>query len=142
MSNLVDYAKSELERAGLFDDDANYGGMLGEAVMRMIQLFAKEGHSGFSAQTAISIFQRLARYKPLTPLTGEESEWNEVAENIWQNNRYSSVFKDEDGKPYDIDARVFRDPDGCTYTSNESRVYIEFPYMPGDPEIVDRPSEE
>ena len=42
MSNLVDYAERELKLAGLFDKDADYGGMLGHAVLKMVKLFAEE----------------------------------------------------------------------------------------------------
>jgi len=48
------------------------------------------------------------------------------------------VFKDADGRAYDIDGRVFREPNGCCYTSSDSRVYITFPYRPKT-EYVDVP---
>lgn len=66
-------------------------------------------------------------FGPLSPLTGEDSEWNEIGEGRFQNRRSSRVFKDEDGRAYDIEGRVFRDGAGC-YTSRDSRVYVEFPY--------------
>lgn len=132
-SNLVHHAKRELYIAGLFDKDSDYGGMLGEAVMQLIRQFADEGHSGFSASMAVSIFQKVSRFEPLTPLTGEPNEWNDN----YQNNRCSHVFKDEDGA-YDIEGKVFREPNGACYTSRESRVPVTFPYTPKT-EYVDVP---
>lgn len=133
MSNLVDYANSELKLAGFFDEDSDYGGMLGESVVKMIEQFAEQGHSGASAGMAIRLFERLAQFEPLTPLTGEDSEWKEhnYGEGpIWQNNRCSRVFKESDGRAYDINGTIFREPNGMCYGNRDSRVYIEFPYTP------------
>lgn len=150
MSNLELFAEDELRRAGLFDDDSDYGGMIGDAVMKMIRQFAEEGHSGFSAGMAISIFQKVARFEPLTPLTGNDDEWMEIGfgdfstvsrpafnhglvvterSTLYQNKRCSHVFKDGD-YAYDIDGRIFRDRDGFCYTSIDSRVAVTFPYTP------------
>jgi hypothetical protein len=129
MSNLESFAKDELTRAGMFDKNGDYGGMLGEAVMKMIKVFADEGHSGYSASMAINVFERVARFEPLTPLTGEDDEWNEVGHGVFQNRRCSHVFK-ENGQPYDIQGRVFREPSGACFTRFESRVPVTFPYTP------------
>lgn len=137
MSNLETYAEEELRRAGYFDAEA-YGGMLGEAVMKMVRLFAEEGHSGMSASFAINAFKAVANFEPLTPLTGGADEWNECGDGVYQNRRCSHVFKGEDGRAYDIDGRIFREPSGVCFTSRDSRVYIEFPYMPKR-EYVDVP---
>jgi len=129
MSNLEDFARSELERAGMFSKDSDYEGMMGDAVMKLIQVFADEGHSGFSASMAVSIFERVARFEPLTPLTGEDDEWMEASAGIYQNKRCSHVFK-ENGQAYDIDGKIFRKPSGACFTSFESRVPVTFPYTP------------
>ena len=129
MSNLVAYAKSELERAKLFGEGDFYGGMMGDAVMKLIQVFADEVHSGMSAGMAISIFEKLARFEPLTPLTGEDDEWVEVGTGVFQNRRCSHVFK-ENGEAYDSEGRIFREPNGTCYTSRHSRVPVTFPYTP------------
>lgn len=136
--SLTEFAKDELTRAGLFDKDSDYGGMLGDAVMKMIEQFADEGHTGFSATLAVQAFSKLASYQPLTPLTGEDDEWTEVGDGVFQNRRSPRVFK-EGGQAYDIDGRVFRDPDGSCWTSRESRVAVTFPYTPRT-EYVDRPT--
>ena len=80
MGNLEEFAEAELRRAGWFDDspDAMYGGMVGPAVMKMIKVFAAEGHSGMSARLCLDIFHRVARFKPLSKLTSDPAEWMEV----------------------------------------------------------------
>lgn len=58
-----------------------------------------------------------------------------------QNKRCSHVFKDKDGNAYDIDGKVFREPDGCCFTSKDSFVPVTFPYTPKT-EYVDVPKDE
>lgn len=128
-SNLVRYARNELELAGFFAEDSLYEGMLGEAVLKMVQLFAEEGHSGASAALAVQAFQQVAMFKPLSPLTGEDDEWADIGDDTFQNVRCSSVFKTPD-RAYDIDGKVFRQPDGVCYRNRNSIVDITFPYMP------------
>jgi hypothetical protein len=129
MSNLEDYARSEMQIAGLFDADSDYGGALAESVLKLIKMFSDEGHSGASAGLSLSIFEKVARFQPLTPLTGEDSEWTEVGDGVYQNNRCFTVFKDAK-HTYDINGKVFRTPNGSCYTSRDSRVAVTFPYVP------------
>jgi hypothetical protein len=86
-----------------------------------------------SAGIVRSLFDSLSSFRPLGPLTGEDSEWIEVAEQdgkpLYQNRRCHRVFKCG-GQAYDIDGIVWRDPDGVTYTNRESRVPVAFPYSP------------
>lgn len=128
--DLVEYAKSELERAGLFGEGDFYGGMAGEAVMELVEVFAEQGHSGMSASLVRQIFNTVSKFEPLSPLTGEDDEWKEVEEGKYQNKRCSRVFKDINGLAYDIEGRVFCKKDGVRYTSRESRVAVTFPYVP------------
>ena len=117
MSNLVAHAEEELRRAGLFDKDSDYEGMIGEAVLKMVKGFAKEGHSGMSASWTLEIFNRVARWKTLTPITNDPSEWVEIgkemmptgSKTVWQNRRQSSLFSNDGGKTYyDIDEKPLR----------------------------------
>lgn len=108
MSNLVDYAKEELTRAGLFDKDSAYDGMLGTAALEIIEAFAKQGHSGSSAGMVTQIVEKLMRYEPLTLLTYGPEEWTDVSNEsgtpMWQNKRKSTTFSVDGGKThYDLD---------------------------------------
>ena len=108
---LVEHARRELERAGLFKKESDYEGMLGHAVMKMVEVFAAEGHSGMSADLTLEIFNRVARFKTLTPVTNDPAEWIIVGEEpngrtVFQNNRQSSCFSNDGGKTYyDIDEK-------------------------------------
>lgn len=126
-SALVVHAERELDLMG---DDSEAGQWMREAVMSLIRVFANGGHSGFSAPYCIETFKRLAQYEPLTPLTGDDDEWIEVADGLWQNKRCSRVFKNAKGEAWDIDGKVFREPDGYSYTNGESRTPVAFPYVP------------
>ena len=154
MSNLVQYAKDEFARIPLSnheDDDMDIA--MRKHVIHMVKEFSKEGHSGFSANYAISCLKRLLAYKPLTPLTGEDDEWMEVSDDTLQNKRYCAVFKNiKTGKAYNIDGKVFwewytNEETGerfkSYFTCYESRVDVEFPYdVPDSPIYEERKTDE
>lgn len=144
MSNLVDYAKDELKRIGMIDSGEPYNDWAAKAILDLIELFESQEHSGFSAPYVINAFSRLAKFKPLSPLTGEDDEWNEVGPNIFQNKRYSAVFKNgKDGTAYNIKGTVFTDDGESWYTCRDSRVNVTFPYVvPDKPEYVYRNKED
>lgn len=130
--SLVKHAEIELEAAGLMSDTV-YDGMIGKGVLEIVKLFASQGHSGMSAGISIDILTKLLAYKPLSPLTGNDSEWVEVGEGVFQNNRCGNVFKQADrfnGQAYDINAVVFEEPNGCRFTNSDSFRPITFPYTP------------
>lgn len=112
MSNLVTHAKRELERAGYFDKNSDYGGMLGDAVLELIEKFSEQGHSGYSAADTINLFNKLATYQALMPLTDDPEEWVEVGYDLWQNSRNSKAFSKDGGKTYTV-----LDDNGGPYTS-------------------------
>jgi hypothetical protein len=140
---LYDHAERELDLIGMHDGgDMKWHGMMRKHILHMIEEFSKEGHSGFSASYAIQCLEKLLRYEPLSPLTGEDWEWFDVAEQngstLWQNARCSHVFKDENGA-YDINGKVFwewytypetGEKHKSHFTSADSRVPVTFPYTP------------
>ena len=77
---LLDHARNEMIRAGLFDKGSDYEGLLARSVMDMLKAHIKAGHSGASHEQALEIFNILVRYKPLTPITSDPSEWNDVSD--------------------------------------------------------------
>lgn len=154
MSNYKAHAWTEFKAAGWLDENGEFKDemqkMICEHVIRLLDVFADEGHSGSSAPYAINMFKRLASFEPIAPLTGEDWEWVEVSERMgskcWQNKRRSSVFKDGNGECYDIDGKVFwewarrdlyEDEEGYPgvveyrsyYSCRESRVPVTFPYV-------------
>lgn len=55
---LVKHAKEQLEQAQYYTDE--YGTMIANSVIDLIELFDSQGHSGFSARTTIQLFSMLA----------------------------------------------------------------------------------
>lgn len=104
MSNLEKHAEREMRLAGLYEADSNYGGMIPDAVMKLVRAHASEGHSGGSHELTFEIFKRVVNFKPLTPLTPDPSEWNDVSESsgkpMWQSNRSPSVFSEDGGETW------------------------------------------
>jgi len=138
--SLLDHAERELDLMGM-EDDNDMNGMMRRHILHMVKEFSSEGHSGFSASYAIQVLEKLLKFEPITPLTGEDWEWNDVSEisgdTLYQNARCGHVFKNNEGA-YDIDGKVFwswmTDDNGekfkSYYTSRDSRVPVTFPYTP------------
>ena len=103
-SNLERHAEAEMRRAGLYDKDADYGGMIPDAVISVVRAHAAQGHSGGSHATVMSILRRVLEFRALTPLTAAPAEWMEVGDGMWQSTRQPSCFSTDGGKShYDID---------------------------------------
>lgn len=123
---LKQYATSELERV-----DLEYDGMVKEAVLEIVDVFAGQGHSGGSAAITLGAVERLLRFQPLTPLTGEDDEWMEVDTDLWQSKRCPSVFKDKE-RAWDIDLpREVLFAVSGSEGDTERWATVTFPYMPG-----------
>jgi hypothetical protein len=74
-------AKKNLEMAGLFDSDSDYSGMIGHAVMKLVNTHLDEGHSGGSHEMVLFIFNKVIRGHALTREYWDlkEKELNEFA---------------------------------------------------------------
>ena len=98
-----------------------------KCVLDILDLIANQGHSGFSHDYLLSLLIPLLKGKPITPLTGNDWEWdNEYG--LIQNKRCFSVFKDPDGSAYSTEGYAFSDDGGKTYwTSRESWKTVTFP---------------
>lgn len=141
--STLSYAEHELSLIGLTKDDPEeMNRMMYDNIMQLLQVFSDQGHSGFSAAYLTSILVPLLRHEPITPLTGDESEWEDVSQyggnTKFQNKRCSRVFKDVDGSCYDINGKVFITKEvnsegkeyDYSYTSKDSKVDVIFPYIP------------
>jgi len=137
--NLVEFAKSELDIIlnKCEDDEAKeMQEIINKDILEIVTIFSKQGHSGFSANYAINIITKLLKYEPITPLTGKDDEWillNYGDEIKYQNKRCSRVFKNKEGKAYDIEGKIFSDDNGKSWFiegGGKSKTYITFPYTP------------
>lgn len=140
MSNLVDWAKKELNRLG--NDEDGMQEAINSDILEVVKVFSKQGHSGFSASCALGIIKRLLAWKPITPLTGEDEEWGELCsdDNSQQNKRCSAVFRKnlDNSTAYWVEGKVFSDDNGESwFTSRDSFVPVKFPFtVPEKPEYV------
>ena len=144
MISLVDFAKKELDYC-FPDKDDNLQQMAIRNVLELLETFSNQSHSGLSAPYVLRLFHRLAFWKPLKPLTGEDEEWSKEwgeaygENNLQQNLRYSAVFRKnhDNSTAFNIEGRVFIDENGLSYTNRDSFVPITFPYeVPDEPEFV------
>lgn len=150
--SLESHALTEFRAAGWVDENGKYQDEMQELIctqlLELLKLFGDHGHSGTSAPYALRLFDRLAKFEPIAPLTGEDWEWNDVSRYgpggpVFQNRRASHVFKDDAGA-YDINGKVFwewagtkEEPYKSYYTSFESRVPVTFPYTPPEKPIYE-----
>lgn len=140
MGNLIDYARSELELA--FPNETDGMQLLAmRNVMELIEKFCEQKHSGLSATYVLRLFDRLVKWNPIKPLTGEDDEWGEPFgdEQTQQNKRCSKVFRDhfDNSTAINVEGKFFVDEDGYCYTCRESSVPVTFPYeVPDKPEYV------
>lgn len=106
---LMQHAKREMSLAGLYDADTDYGsGTIADSVMELIEVYARQEHSGGSAMMVRELFHDLSQFKPLIPISSSPNEWMDVSEAsgrpMWQNIRDASKFSRNGGKTwYDID---------------------------------------
>lgn len=134
------HADRELRLAGFNpDSDDWFTTTVYNQVMELVYTFSTQGHSGWSAGQISQIFHRVINYKLLTPLEDLPEQWSNSSGGGQQNTRLSSVFKDEDGTAYDIDAGPFyRMPSGSCYRrGGTKRQPITFPYMQKPPKYID-----
>lgn len=107
--SIRDAARSELARCNFGEPDST-------VMLQILDAFFDTWDSGGAVFVAANVLARLVKGLPLTPLTGDDSEWMEVGPNVWQNIRCGTVFRDETGRCYDIDV--------------DGRPTIVFPYYP------------
>ena len=144
---LVAYARAELKRIEDACEDGEARDMqrlANDDILSMVRLFCEQGHSYLSSEYVLNRFRRLSRWKPLTPLTGEDDEWSNAydkEEQTQQNKRYSALFRrnHDNSTASRIDDVAFSDDGGITWWTSgwlkKAMGYeekITFPYMPPD----------
>ncbi len=135
MSNILKHAKRELSLLGYAPvellEEGDINKVAQQNILELLEVFSKQGHSGMSAPYVIGMFFKLASFESLTPLTGEDSEWEKVDFQTFQNIRCSRVFKNlNTGVACDTQGKIFEAEDGARYISKGSSVDITFPYVP------------
>jgi hypothetical protein len=99
---LAAHARRELEIAGLFDKDGIYGDELAHDVMQLIDVFAKQNHSGATAPLVIQAFYRVSMWDMLTEPTDDPDEWEKLevpgGGDAWRNKRSPVYYSGDGGK--------------------------------------------
>lgn len=93
-SNLMKHAVRELKALGYTSASDGIDGMLYNDVIELLAVFVSQGHSNNSAPIVLNMFQRLAMFKPLSPLRFTDDEWVEFAADRYQNIRRGCFFKE------------------------------------------------
>ena len=126
---LVLYAEEELKRGLYLRNNDTMEHKMANSVIELLRTFSSLHVTGMIGSAVLSLFTRLVQWMPLTPLTGEDDEWEDAGEAGKQNKRCPSVFM-VNGDAHDKNGRVFIAKNGVTFTAHESIVPITFPYMP------------
>lgn len=102
MSNLVLHAKRELAILGYTGEEpaGDPNRWMHDHIMKMVETFADECHSGSSASYAIHVLDKVLQFQNVTPLTDDPQDWCEVGPEVWQCRRRSDAFSDDGGKTY------------------------------------------
>jgi len=127
------YTKQELSRIN-DPEPSETKDYLNACLLDLMEIISQQRHTPRSALELLSYMRRLVRFKPLTPLTGEESEWATVFDNKQQNRRCFSIFRlnGDNSTAYDSEGVLFSDDDGQTWFTDveKSKIPVAFPYVP------------
>ncbi len=142
--NFISHARREFVALGydLDQKEEDPNKWIVENVMELLQVFDDPGHLESSAAFCVDYFEKLANFKPLSPLKGTSEEWTKIDHGSgvnYQNKRSSAVFADgPNGEgAYHSCGRVFVDKGGWSFTTRGSSVPIEFPYTPTVVRVVE-----
>lgn len=120
-STLCKKAVKELELAGYINSNDEMSKLMATQVLETLAVFASHDNSGFSANIEINLFNTLVKGKILTPLTFKDDEWNKIGKYLWQNNRITSIFKDNTGKIHYNDAYCYKINRSYLYETKKCR---------------------
>lgn len=60
--SVFEQTKETVKEKGLLDKDSDYGGMIGKSLIELMEVFSKQGHSGFSAHHVANLFHELVKH--------------------------------------------------------------------------------
>jgi hypothetical protein len=155
MTNTQSYARRELDILVKSLPDPDNRPIIEPFIPEILALCEKFGNSGqsggsapFTASALSMAIKKLCLQEPICDITGIDDEWTDTSDMadgtivVYQNKRCSALFKETiEGKPYYLDAVIFKNQKGVTWSSNNtimkdgsrlrSRQYIKgFPFKP------------
>lgn len=119
-SYICKHAIKELELAGYKKNENGPNGWMYNQVLEALAVFSSHDNSGFSAPIEINLVKKLSSFDIISPLKFDDKEWNLCYDNVYQNIRKSSIFKEND-KIKDINAFVKTPIKRYSYNTKEWR---------------------
>jgi len=122
--SLIEHAELELKLAGYDLNKDDYVNDCAKNALEMLKIFSKAKHSGMSAQITLSIFNKLANYKNLTPLTNNPKEWNKLGgteQEEWQSIRNPECFSADLKTYWSLEENMETDSDGYRYFKDKAQ---------------------
>lgn len=105
--------------------------LINTKITELITLLVEQAKDGFNVSPSVKTLTNMLNRSYINPLTGEDDEWMEISDGVYQNLKCSRIFKDKnlfDGKPYYTEGKAFSNNGGKSfYNSDDSYVLIEFP---------------
>lgn len=146
-NTVKDFVKRELDILGLTEQSDEKVNFVRDRFLTIVDDLEAEDISREEADFIVSSLYRAIKFNPFSPLTGDDDEWialegdekDEGEDVIYQNIRCPKIFKEADGKSYNIEGIIFYEDgeDGRNYfTDYYSWVEVEFPYEIEPPQIM------
>ena len=142
MSNLLEHAKTELKLAGYDisekgcnqeDPMGGYANACAKSAYELVETLSKQGHSGMSVGITLGLFNKLAKWQTLTPITNNPDEWIKLQgceDGPWQNKRNPSCFSEDLKTYHDVEADenyIVTIEDGWKSRTRKEGPWIEHP---------------
>lgn len=152
MGTIVEWAENEVNLkissfANCDEFDKNYATACYKSALKALKSLAEDEHSGYSIGATKRILMALIDRRPLSPLTGEDSEWESCMPDgtdidSYQNKRYSALFKEicDNVTTYrniDLYYVVQKGEEDMPYRTSlpivDEMFPVKFPYCPEEP---------
>ena len=145
MNNVESWAKREIELQLKECKNDWYSKNVLKCAYDVYKKLCKQGHSGASIQLVKSVLDRLIDLKPISPIEGNDNEWidvtwDESAATVYQNKRYTGLFKNvyKDGTVIynDVNRWLGYDDRGICFSSGAVNKFLDkmypiaLPYYP------------
>lgn len=97
MNELIEHAKAELRIIRLENDP------IGNKTIELLEILSQQEHTPGTAMKTLFLFDKLAKWQALTPLTSNKNEWEEITtvsmeRQLWQSKRNPRFFSRDNGK--------------------------------------------
>lgn len=126
------YGREHIKRELFIFNQENDLNILVDDIMEIINRINYIRRNFDTGYNILYVIERLVREKPLTPLTGNEEEWEKLRHRTRINKRCRSVYMDDDmGFVYDDEAMKYSFDGGHTWREDSQfQKPLVFPYLP------------